>query len=229
MHRDFPLDVKKVDDETGLFEGYASVFGVLDSYAEKVAPGAFAESLARHKREGTSPLMLWQHDSREVIGVWTDLAEDGKGLRVSGQLLKGVRRADEALILLRAGAVRGLSIGYREELVDDSEKGVRVLKKVNLFEVSVVSIPANPRARVDAVKSDLLDAFAVFGARLRAGDAAGEDELALLLRKAGADEDMAKRIASCGYGNAIRSKTEGKEAQAESTAFLTALVGGLRR
>jgi len=94
--RDFPLEIKSFDDGAGVFEGYASVFGVLDSYGEKVAPGAFVDSLARHRRDGTAPIMLWHHNPGDVIGVWTDIAEDGKGLRVVGRLLKGVRRADES-------------------------------------------------------------------------------------------------------------------------------------
>lgn len=87
--KDFALQVKDLSEE-GTFEGYGSIFGNLDSYGEKVMPGAFAESLARHKREGTKPLMLWQHNPDQPIGVWEDLVEDGKGLRGIGRLLKGV-------------------------------------------------------------------------------------------------------------------------------------------
>jgi phage head maturation protease len=61
--------------------------GVRDSYNEVVMPGAFADSLARHKREGSYPLMLWQHDTYEPIGVWDDLSDDGKGLYAKGKLL----------------------------------------------------------------------------------------------------------------------------------------------
>jgi len=223
--RDFPLEIKSFDDGAGVFEGYASVFGVLDSYGEKVAPGAFVDSLARHRRDGTAPIMLWHHNPGDVIGVWTDIAEDGKGLRVVGRLLKGVRRADEALILLREKAVRGLSIGYREEAVDESDKSARILKKVALFEVSIVSIPANPRARIDGVKSDPLAALA---ARLRGGDAPGIGEFEGVLRDAGFPKSMAVRIASRGYANAIRSESDGARAEQDGAAFIAALARGLR-
>src|SRR5690554_514968 len=77
--KDFSLHVKDVSDE-GTFTGYGSIFGNVDAYGEKVMPGAFANSLAKHRQKGTSPLMFWQHNPSEPIGVWSDLAEDGKGL-----------------------------------------------------------------------------------------------------------------------------------------------------
>jgi HK97 family phage prohead protease len=110
--KDFALHVKDVSDE-GTFEGYASVAGNVDSYGDRVESGAFGPSLAKHQREGTKPLLLWQHNPDEPIGVWESLAEDGKGLYGKARLLKGVRRADEAHILLKGGAIRGISIGYR--------------------------------------------------------------------------------------------------------------------
>jgi phage prohead protease, HK97 family len=150
--KSFALKVKDLSED-GTFEGYGSVFGNADSYGEIVEPGAFAESLARHRREGTKPLMLWQHDPDKPIGVWDDLAEDGKGLRGKGRLLAGVSKADEALILLKAGALQGLSIGYREQEVAPDGNNRR-LKKLDLLEISLVSFPANRRARVEAVKSE---------------------------------------------------------------------------
>jgi HK97 family phage prohead protease len=100
--KDFCLDVKATDEDSGTFEGYASVFDVKDSYNEVVLPGAFADSLKTHFRQGTMPALLWQHDPSQPIGVWDDLAEDGKGLRGKGRLLKGVRLADEVHIMLKA-------------------------------------------------------------------------------------------------------------------------------
>lgn len=209
--KDFALKVKAVDDAAGTFEGYGSVFGVRDSYNEVVMPGAFADSLARHKREGTKPLMLWQHNPDEPVGVWDDMAEDGKGLWGMGSLLKGVRRADEAAIMLKAGAIQGLSIGYREIDVDPAKDGEpRRLIKLDLLEVSIVSFPANRRARVEAVKSDeawgRLESLA---RKFRDGEPVPAKEFEDVLRDAGFPKSAAVHIASHGYANAIRSESEG--------------------
>jgi uncharacterized protein len=210
--KDFAMQVKAVTDE-GSFEGYGSIFGNVDSYGEKVMPGAFAESLARHKREGTKPLMLWQHDSWSPIGVWDDLAEDGKGLRVVGRLLKGVSKADEAQILLKAGALQGLSIGYREiEVEPDGNE--RLLKKLDLIR----------RARVEAVKSERMEEFA---RRLRDGDPMPIKEFEDILREAGVPKAMAVQIASVGYAKAIRSESEGKAEDPAGIKGLDALQAAI--
>ncbi len=217
--KDFPLQVKGLSDD-GTFEGYGSVFGVRDSYNESVEPGAFVESLVKHKREGSSPLMLWQHDPWTPIGVWEDLAEDKKGLWGKGRLLAGVQKADEAMILLRSGAIQGLSIGYREIDTQPSESGgPRKLLKLDLLEVSVVSFPANRRARVESVKSEQMEEFA---RRLRDGDPMPVKEFEDILREAGVPKAMAVQIASVGYAKAIRSDSEG-EANEAAVAALKAL------
>jgi HK97 family phage prohead protease len=208
--RDFAFKVKAAGD-LGQIEGYASVFGVRDSYNEVVMPGAFAESLAKHQREGTYPLMLWQHNPDEPIGVWNELSDDGKGLMGKGQLLKGVRRADEALIMLKAGAIQGMSIGYREVDVKPSDKGEpRQLIKLDLLEASIVSFPANRRARVDAVKAE--GRMSDFAQRLRDGEPPSVKEFEEILREAGIPKAMAVQIASVGYAKAVRSESEGGEA-----------------
>jgi HK97 family phage prohead protease len=149
-----PLDIKAVGDG-GTFEGYGSIFGNVDSYGEAVMPGAFTQSLVDSKRKGMTVKMLWQHDSDQPIGVWDDMAEDAKGLYVKGHLLTEVSpRAAEAYGLLKAGALDGLSIGYRvvEAAPHPDKQGVLALKKLNLKEVSIVTFAANERARVEAVK-----------------------------------------------------------------------------
>jgi HK97 family phage prohead protease len=102
-------------------------------------------SLAEHKVAGTMPALLWAHDPGQPIGVWTHAAEDVKGLAVRGRLALDVPRAVEARALAKAGAL-GLSIGYR---VRDSgyENGRRVLKNIQLFEISMVAMPSNTDAR----------------------------------------------------------------------------------
>lgn len=206
----FAFQVKATGD-SGEIEGYVSVFGVRDSYNEVVMPGAFADSLAKHRREGTKPLMLWQHRTDEPIGVWNELSDDGKGLNGKGQLLKGVRRADEALIMLKAGAIQGMSIGYREIDVEPAEGGgPRKLIKLDLLEASIVSFPANRRARVDSVKGE--GRIAEFAQRLRDGDPPSVKEFEDILREAGVPKAMALQIASVGYAKAVRSESEGVEA-----------------
>jgi HK97 family phage prohead protease len=212
--KSFAFKVKAADDE-GQIEGYVSVFGVRDSYNEVVMPGAFADSLAKHKREGTNPLMLWQHNPDEPIGVWNELSDDGTGLNGKGQLLKGVKRADEALIMLKAGAIQGMSIGYREVDVTPADAtNPRKLLKLDLLEASIVSFPANRRARVDSVKSE--GRFANFAQRLRDGDPPSIKEFEDILREAGVPKAMAVQIASVGYAKAVRSDSEGSEAIVKS-------------
>jgi HK97 family phage prohead protease len=151
--RSFALQVKAVSDE-GVIEGYGSVFGVPDSYDDVVAAGAFAKSLADHKAAGTMPAMLWQHGSDHPIGVWTEMVEDAKGLRVKGQLAMEVAKGKEAHTLLKMGAVNGLSIGFvSKEWAYDRDTEMRTLNAVDLWEVSLVTFPANGKSRVTNVKS----------------------------------------------------------------------------
>jgi len=162
MHktRDFAFELKSINDD-GTFEGYGSVFGVKDSYDEIVAAGAFAESLTAHKSKGTLPALLWQHRGGEPIGVYTGMEEDNIGLKVRGQLALKTSRGAEAYELLKMKAISGLSIGFvtREDNYD-RVTGIRTLKKVDLWEVSLVTFPANDAARVQGVKSiELLESL----------------------------------------------------------------------
>lgn len=148
----FPFEIKTIS-ETGAFSGYASVFGNEDLWGDIVVAGAFSKSIAEKK-----PAMLWQHNSDEPIGVWAVLAEDEKGLYVEGQLLiNGVARAKEAYELLVAKAISGMSIGYvpvvwEWQKKEDSRNEIRLLKEVDLWEISLVTFPANTEARVGDVK-----------------------------------------------------------------------------
>ena len=160
--KDFGLEVKELSDE-GTFEGYGSVFGgAPDSYGDIVMPGAFAESLVRHKREGTMPLMLFGHNSSELpIGHWVDLAEDGKGLWAKGQIDTEDAVGMRVHRALKRKTIRGLSIGYEVksggQASDPKRPGITMLNNVELYEVSVVNFPANRRSTVTAVKSEILD------------------------------------------------------------------------
>lgn len=151
--RAFAFEVRSAG-ENGEIEGYGSVFGVKDSWDDIVAPGAFKASLAEHKAAGSMPAMLWQHDQSEPIGVWTDMVEDEKGLRVKGQIVMETEKGKAAYALLKKGALKGLSIGFvSKEWSYDADAEVRTLTSVDLWEVSLVTFPANGKATIDTVKS----------------------------------------------------------------------------
>ena len=141
-------------------EGYASLFGACDQGGDVVQPGAYAKSLAALARKGGTVKMLWQHDPAQPIGVWDEVREDEKGLYVKGRILTDVEKGREAAALIAAGAIDGLSIGYRTVTAAKDGKGQRLLSELELWEVSLVTFPMLPEARVDA-KGDSLDADAM--------------------------------------------------------------------
>lgn len=133
-----------------VIEGYASLFERRDTGGDCVAKGAYAASLERLKNAGRRVKMLWQHDPTEPIGVWDEVREDERGLYVKGRLLTDVARAREAAALIGAGAIDGLSIGYRTVKATKDDKGRRQLEELDLWEVSLVTFPMLPEARVGA-------------------------------------------------------------------------------
>jgi len=156
MHIARPLAIKSLGAD-GLFSGYASVFGALDHQNEIVAAGAFAHTLANWQQQGRMPAMLWMHDPSQPIGVWLSLNEDRNGLAVQGRLALRTQKGLEAYELLKMGALTGLSIGYRviKSRLDGKRKA-RVLTELDLFEISLVTFPANEAARVRDVKAPAL-------------------------------------------------------------------------
>lgn len=151
--RNYVLQLKAVGED-GTVEGYGSIFGVRDSYDDVIAPGAYAVSLAAHLAEGTMPAMLWQHDATAPIGVWTEMVEDSKGLRIKGKLALDTVKGAEAYALLKMGALSGLSIGFiAKQWAYDRDTDVRTLTEVELWEVSLVTFPANDKARITGVKA----------------------------------------------------------------------------
>jgi len=154
--RSCPLSLKNCDSE-GVFNGYASVFGVLDSQGEEVASGAFDLSLKSWVQQGKMPKLLWQHDYRYPIGIWQEIQEDAHGLFVKGQLLLELSQGREAYSLLKNGIIDGLSIGFstvRARRVEGRAgiPHIRVLEEVTLHEISLVTFAANPKAKVNQVK-----------------------------------------------------------------------------
>ena len=130
----------------GHITGYASLFGVPDLGRDVVAPGAFAASLAARGASGVR--MLWQHDPAEPVGRWLSLTEDARGLRVAGQLNLAVQRGRELDALLREGALDGLSIGFRTQRATPERGGLRRLHSLDLWEISLVTFPLQPGARI---------------------------------------------------------------------------------
>lgn len=153
---DFACELKFAGEEgAGTVEGYASVFNIMDRGGDIVLPGAFKASLADWRKRKAQPPMLWYHDPACPIGVWTELEEDEKGLRVAGEFIAGVPQADVVRALMKAGAVKGLSIGYqtvKDEI--DRKTGARYLKQVDLWEISACTFPMLPEAQASA-KGDL--------------------------------------------------------------------------
>lgn len=135
----------------GTFRGYASVFGEPDLGRDVMLPGAFRLSLAKRGARGIR--MLFQHDPAAPIGVWQEIREDARGLLVRGRLTLETARGREVLALMREGAIDGLSIGFKTvRSRSDPRSGLRQILEVDLWEISVVTFPMLPTARVSAVK-----------------------------------------------------------------------------
>ena len=186
--KDLSFEIKAVSDD-GLFSGYASVFDNVDSYGDIVRKGAFVESIGEWEAKGKMPPILWNHDPSDPIGVYTKMQEDEKGLYVEGKLLiDDVPRAKQTHALMKAGVIDGLSIGYCvKEYLYNVDEEVTDLIKLSLREVSIVTFPANPETRIEAVKS-----------RLDAGELPTLPEFEKFLREAGFSKSQATAIAGHG-------------------------------
>ncbi len=186
--KDLSFEIKAVSDD-GLFSGYASVFDNVDSYGDIVRKGAFVESISEWEAKGKMPPILWNHDPSDPIGIYTKMQEDDKGLYVEGKLLiDDVPRARQTHALMKAGVIDGLSIGYRvKEYLYNVDEEVTDLIKLSLREVSIVTFPANPETRIEAVKS-----------RLDAGELPTLSEFEKFLREAGFSKSQATAIAGHG-------------------------------
>ncbi len=144
------------DGPSGIVEGHASVFSNIDAHRDVIMPGAFTDTL---QKRAWPVRFLWQHMPMMPIGVIRQLKEDDKGLFFKGQLALGTRTGGEAFEFLKMKAIDRVSIGFSLDDKDsfelDDKKGIRKLTKINLWEISLVTFPANPRARVDSLKNIL--------------------------------------------------------------------------
>ncbi|TXI34764.1 MAG: HK97 family phage prohead protease [Aquipseudomonas alcaligenes] len=185
-HLSTAFKVKSVGDD-GTFSGYGSVFDIPDSYSDVVHPGAFLESLKGWARKGGFPAMLWQHKFDEPLGVYTKMEEDDHGLYLEGRLLiDDDPLARRAYAHLKAGSITGLSIGYSIPSGGgtwDNGAGVYHLNQIDLWEVSLVTFPANDAARVETVKTALQ----------------GPRQFEKFLRDAGLSRTEAKALMADGY------------------------------
>ena len=218
-HKSVALEVKEIDSD-GTISGYGSIFNNVDQGGDIVMPGAFKASCENMRRGGMKLKMLWQHDPSQPIGVWDVVNEDEKGLRVQGRVLSDVARGKEAVALLKAGAIDGLSIGYRTVDSDyrDTERGTyREIKEAELWETSLVTFPMNPGATVTDVKQ-----------------LSSPREVEQLLRKSGVPGTFAKLLATHGYEGAMErlnkdQRDAGKdEAKAEALSGLVTKLQGLK-
>lgn len=140
-------------DEKGNFEGYASIFGNIDRGNDVVEKGAFTQSLT--KKDAKAIKMLWQHDPSEPIGVFTEMHEDEKGLYVKGCLLLEVSKGREVYEMMKSGAIDAMSIGFHTIDSEVRSDGVRYLKEIDLWEISIVTFPMNEDARISGIKGNI--------------------------------------------------------------------------
>lgn len=193
--------------ETGEFSGIASTFdGEPDRGGDVVERGAFSRTIKRLSESGAKLPLLWSHDASAPIGWIESMAEEQDGLRVDGRLLMGVEKATVAYEMMQAGAAY-LSIGYVMIDGDRRSDGVRVLRDLDLAEVSVVTTPMNRDARVTDVKADLLADPVAF-------ERAARERLGLSNREA-------KRLARGGWSALTRQDDDEEQELAEALARFT--------
>jgi len=151
---DMPCEFKEIEqDDDGSFEGYASVFNNKDLGNDVIRRGAFLESISERSPKGVK--LLYQHKSDEPIGVIDSLEEDSKGLKIKGRLAMGTQKGKEVFELMKMGALDSMSIGYRlkpDGYKYDPKEKRRIIKSVDLMEISLVTFPMNPKAKVTKVK-----------------------------------------------------------------------------
>lgn len=214
--RTFPGELKALTDE-GTFEGYAAVFGNVDLGGDRIEPGAFAKTLKRGGAFGHGIKMLWNHNANDVIGTWPQMEEKEKGLFGQGRFTMAVAKAKEVYALAKDGAIGGLSIGYMtvKSVMDGN---VRVLKEVELYEVSLVTFPMNTASKITGIKSENFEGITE---KLAAGERLTEREFEQMAKGLGLTNSQAERAAR------IHLKGQGEPAEAAKRAqdFLKALRG----
>jgi HK97 family phage prohead protease len=215
--RNFSFDVKDVDEQ-GHFQGYGSVYHVIDAYREVVAPGAFATTLRKWQTRGRYPPALWQHKSDQPVGPFTKMIEDERGLYVEGQLLVDeVQQAREARALMRSKTVDGLSIGFNSIVEEwNSESKLLTLKEIDLWEVSIVTFPANMESLVTEVRSMFAD-----------DNVPSIKNIEEVLRDAGFSRSHAKALVGHGYAGLLRD-VEGQKKTTVGTPIVDEIMSHIK-
>ena len=213
--KSFNLEIKAVNED-GFFSGYGAVFGNIDWYNDIILPGAFKNTLAQWSGKSKFPPVLWNHSTNEPIGVYTKLIEDEKGLYVEGRLLvDDVPKAKSTHALLKAGAIDGLSIGYRTvKSAYNENTDIRELIELDLSEISIVTTPANKHSLVTSVKSKLED-----------GELPSLPEFEKFLRESGFSKSQSVAIAGKGLRHLL-SESEDEKLQAKSISNALNILKG---
>lgn len=212
--KSFNLKIKAVQED-GFFSGYGAVFGNVDWYNDVILHGAFQKSLQRWEEKGKMPPVLWNHNDGEPIGVYTNIYEDEKGLFVEGRLLiDDVPRAKSTHALLKAGAIDGLSIGYKTKKANQQTNGIRELIELDLGEISIVTMPANEESLITSVKS-----------KLEEGELPSLPEFEKFLRESGFSKSQATAIAGKGLRHLL-SESEDEKFQAKSISNALNILKG---
>jgi hypothetical protein len=199
------LQIKAIED-TGMFEGYASVFGVQDSDGDVIMKGAFKNTIAKAKETGRMPKMLLQHDIRNLVGKYTDIQEDDNGLFVKGRIIMETQQGRETFALLKEGILDAMSVGFN--IPPGGAFGMNhglMIEEVDLMEISLVTFGANPEAMITSVKSI--------------------KDFERLLRDAGYSRKEATAIASRGYKAASDQSDSEAEALEATRNLLNKLKG----
>ena len=197
---DATFAIKSLTDD-GSVSGYASVFDVEDAYKDVIIPGAFSATLEKWNEKKRFPPMLWQHKTDVPIGLYTTMVEDSHGLYVEGRFITETTSGRDAYLLAKAGVVNGMSIGYQTVADEyDSKKDVRILKQVDLWEVSLVTFPANSAAVVGEVR-----------AAMNQEEPPTIRMIETVLRDAGLSKTQAKALLACGYQGVEWRRDAGQE------------------
>lgn len=190
------FNIEKALNESGEFEGYASMFNTEDHHGDTVLKGAFKAGLQKLVKEGRKLKMLWNHDRYQPIGIYKEVEEDDKGLWVRGKLTLGVQKADETRLLMLDEAVDSMSIGgYVVKEKWDNKTLKREFLEIELREISPVTFPALDAARIVSVKS--------------LADGAEIGQVEVVLRDAGFSRNDAKRIISIVKGATPQRDVDG--------------------
>lgn len=178
--KSFNFEIKASEEETGVFEGFASTFGNVDSDNDVITSGAFTDSIKKRM-----PKMLYQHDMRQPIGVYTDIKETSSGLMVKGKV-SNTAQGKDIITLLKDGVIDSMSVGFVTNDYDyDNKTNIRIIKSLELYEISLVTFPANEQAKITNVKS--------------ADEITTIRDFERFLRDAGFSQKKAKTYASRGF------------------------------